>query len=77
MKDGNLIGEVSFINEGPATATVRAMEPTRYLSWSKQDLRGLLMRNPTMKFAMDTVFSKELSRKLARQNVSSLADPES
>lgn len=71
MKDGSLVGEVSFITQGPATATVRAMEPTRYLSWSKQDLRRLLMRNPTMKFAMDTVFSKELSKKLARPSVTS------
>jgi len=71
MKDGSLLGEVSFITEGAATATVRAVEPTRYLSWSKQDLRRLLSRNPSMKFAMHTVFSKELSKKLARSNVQS------
>src|SRR5882724_13012177 len=71
MKDGSLLGEVSFITEGAATATVRALEPTRYLSWSKQDLRRLLSRNPSMKFAMDTVFSKELSKKLARSSARS------
>jgi len=71
MKGGSLVGEVSFINQGPATATVRAKEPTRYLSWSKQDLRRLLIANPSMKIAMDTVFSKELSKKLARPLASS------
>lgn len=66
MKDGGLIGEISFISGGPATATVTAEEKTRYMAWSKDDLRSLLKRNPSMKSAMETVFSKELSRKLAR-----------
>ncbi len=70
MKDGSLVGEVSFITEGTATATVRALERTRYLSWSKEDMRRLLGRNPSMRFAMETLFSKELSKKLARPSIS-------
>ncbi len=73
MKDGGLIGEISYITGGPATATVRAQEPTRYLSWSKTDMRHLLNRNPSMRFAMETVFSKELSKKLVRSRPNTLA----
>ena len=66
MRDGTLIGEISFITGGSATATVRALEPTRYMAWPKDEMRRLLKRNPSMRFAMETVFSQELSRKLMR-----------
>jgi hypothetical protein len=64
LKDGSFIGEMSFITGGDATATVRAVEPTRYLSWSKADLQKLLNRNPSMRFAMQTVLSTDLTKKL-------------
>ena len=70
MKDGGLIGEISFITGGPATATVRALEKTRYVAWPKEEMRRLLNRNPSMRFAMDSVFSKELSKKLTRPRIS-------
>lgn len=64
LKDGSFIGEMSFITGGDATATVRAIEPTRYLSWSKADLKKLFNRNPSMLFAMQTVLSTDLTKKL-------------
>jgi hypothetical protein len=67
LKDGNFIGEVSFITEGTATATVRALEPTRYVAWPKAAVRSLLNRNPSMRFAMQSVLSTDLSKKLARR----------
>src|SRR5439155_5455498 len=38
LKDGNFIGEVSFITGGEATATVRALMPTRYIAWPKEEI---------------------------------------
>jgi CRP-like cAMP-binding protein len=70
MKDGSLIGEVSFITGGPATATVVALEPTRYMAWPKHEMRRLLNRNPSMRFAMESIFSKELIKKLVRPQTS-------
>ena len=70
LKDGSFIGEMSYITGGEATATVRAIKPTRYLSWSKEDLRNLLHRNPAMKFAMQSVFSTDLTNKLMRRSSS-------
>jgi hypothetical protein len=64
LKDGSFIGEMSYITGGAATATVRAVVPTRYLSWSKADLGQLFKRNPSMSFAMQTVLSTDLTRKL-------------
>ncbi len=63
-RDGTMIGEMSFIQGGNATATVRTARPTRCLVWPTSELRKLLQRNPTMDIAMNTVFSLGLARKL-------------
>lgn len=67
LRDGNFIGEVSFITEGAATATVRALMPTRYIAWPKTAVRALLNRNPSMRFAMQAMLSTDLSKKLMRR----------
>ena len=64
LKDGNFIGEVSFITGGAATATVRALMPTRYIAWPKEAISQLLNRNPSMRFAMQAMLSTDLSKKL-------------
>ncbi len=64
MKDGEIVGEMSFIGGNPATATVRTITPTRYVAWEQPALRALLARNPAMSSAMRSVFSVELTRKL-------------
>ena len=67
LKDGNFIGEVSFIGGGMATATVRTIEPTRYIAWPKTDLAELLKRNPTMKSGLQAMLSTDLSKKLSHR----------
>ncbi len=64
MKDGEIVGEMSFIGSRPASATVRAVTPTRYIAWLQPALRALLARNPAMSSAMSSVFSVELAKKL-------------
>ena len=64
LTDGNLVGEMSYVNEGVASATVRAIRPTRYLLWPKAELRQLLKRNPNMRYVMEQVFTGDLVRKL-------------
>ena len=67
LKDGNFIGEVSFITGGDATATVRALQPTRYIAWPKDAISQLLNRNPSMRFAMQSMLSTDLTKKLMRR----------
>lgn len=64
LKDGNFIGEVSFIAGGTATATVKALMPTRYIAWPKEEINQLLNRNPSMRFAMQAMLSTDLTKKL-------------
>ena len=66
-RDGTFVGEISFIKGGAATATVRTVVPTRYVSWPKEELRGLLRRNPSMAARLQTVFTEDLTRKLIVQ----------
>jgi Cyclic nucleotide-binding domain len=67
LKDGNFIGEVSFITGGTASATVRALTPTRYIAWPKTAVSALLNRNPSMRVAMQSLLSTDLSKKLMRR----------
>ena len=67
-RDGALIGEMSFIQGGDASATVTATVPCRYVFWPEEALRGLLRRNPNIDVAMKNVFSLDLTRKLTADN---------
>ncbi len=64
VRDGTLIGEMSYLRGGTATATVRVLRSVRVVSWPRSELRSLLKRNPTMDVAMHTVFSVDLVHKL-------------
>ena len=64
LRDGTFIGEMSYLQDSSATATVRTKRPTRYVAWPREDLRKLLKRNPTMDIAMSNLFQLDLARKL-------------
>ena len=64
LRDGTFIGEMSYLQNSNATATVRTKRPTRYVAWPREDLRKLLKRNPTMDIAMSKLFQLDLARKL-------------
>ncbi|MDP1880752.1 MAG: cyclic nucleotide-binding domain-containing protein [Parachlamydiaceae bacterium] len=61
---GNLLGEMSFVSGKPATATVRVVQPTRYIVWLQKDLEKLLHNNPEMLKSMQIVFNTDLIKKL-------------
>lgn len=65
VRDGSMIGEMSFLQGGAATASVTSTRPCRYVVWPKEKLRQLLKRNPSLDIAMKHVFSMDLTRKLA------------
>jgi hypothetical protein len=67
-RDGAMIGEMSFLQGGNATATVQAAQPCRCIVWPKEELKSLLKRNPTMDIAMNHVFSMDLTRKLSKRD---------
>jgi hypothetical protein len=67
LKDGNLVGEMSYFRGGRATATVRVLQPTRYLSWKKAKMDALSSRNPSMQATLRAVLSIDLANKLLKK----------
>lgn len=65
LKDGAFIGEMSFLTGNLPTATVKSTKETRYIAWSKEELRKLLNRNPSMWATLQGVLSADLTKKLA------------
>lgn len=68
VKDGAMIGEISYLRGGTATATVTTTNRCRLVTWHKAALRDLLRRNPSMDIAMRQAFSLDMTRKLAEQS---------
>ena len=62
--DNLLIGEISFSQDVPATATVHAHEGSVLISWPSKKLKRLLKRK-SLKAAFDALLSNDLADKLA------------
>jgi len=64
LTDGQFIGEMSFLTGESASATVSATEPTRYVAWSKNDLKYFLERNSHLSPSLQTIIGTDLVKKL-------------
>lgn len=62
---GDFIGEMSFLTEKPASASVVTSEPTRYLSFDTDILREHLEKNPQVRHALEASFNRDLVAKLS------------
>ena len=69
---GSYIGELTFFDSIPATATATAVEPTQCLIFSAQRLHDLLARKPEIQTAIVTSFSNDTRNKLINSNLASI-----
>ena len=58
MQPGTVVGEMAFVDGSPRSADVRANEACEIRVWARDDLRGLLKREP----AMSAVFHEWAAR---------------
>jgi CRP-like cAMP-binding protein len=63
---GAFIGEIAFLRDQPATATVTLEPGTRYVEWPAQALARLLDRHGALKIALDAIFNADMAAKVAR-----------
>ena len=63
-RDRQFVGEISYLTGGPATGTVEALEPTRYLFWERPFLEELMKKQPALYSAMLSGMSLDLITKL-------------
>ncbi|TNE86961.1 MAG: ATP-binding cassette domain-containing protein [Deltaproteobacteria bacterium] len=61
---GEVFGEMSFLEDKPVSADIRAADPSVCLRWSVSRLADMLARDP----ALDAMFSRALAVTLTRRN---------
>jgi len=65
LPQGNVIGEVSYRLECPASATVTSTESCMCLRWNQEELRSLCDKTLNIKRAVDNMLSSHMARKLS------------
>lgn len=65
---GQFIGEMACMTSGPASASVRLNQPTRYFRVPSEALRRLVRRNPDIAPHLDLAFSGNIRSKLMATN---------
>ena len=64
LKDGQFVGEMSFLTEKPATATCKVAHTTECLVWKQKEFKDLLKRNPSLYFTIQSLLSEQVSNNL-------------
>ena len=70
---GSYIGELTFLDKKPATATATVIEPTQCMVFSAKRLHNLLRRKPEIKTAIVTSFSNDTRDKLIQSNQANIS----
>lgn len=65
MQPGNFVGEVGFLTDSPASATVQVDAGTRYVVWDVARLHRLFKRQPALRNAMLAQINQDLALKVA------------
>ncbi len=68
LKDGQFIGEMSFLSNLPATADVVSLHPTELVVWKQKALKELVGRNPNLIFSLQAAMGAQLTLALKNKN---------
>ncbi|HAZ12165.1 MAG: hypothetical protein A2X86_01170 [Bdellovibrionales bacterium GWA2_49_15] len=68
LKNGDFIGEMSFLSGNLSSATVRTEVLSTLIIWRQQDLKELLRRNPSLLVEFNRTIEKQLTGKLINKN---------
>lgn len=60
------IGEVAFVTDHPASATVTLHPGGRYVIWEMTPLRRLLLRMPGIRIGLGAAFNRDMAEKVAK-----------
>ncbi len=62
LQPGQFIGSISYVTEEAAPANIVAIEPTRYVCWSKSELKDFMNKNPDLHTALETTLAVDLTK---------------
>ena len=68
LKDGQFVGEMSFLTEKVATASCIVKYEAQCLVWKQREFKNLLKRNPSLYFTIQSVLSAQVSDALVTKN---------
>lgn len=68
IRDGQFIGEMSFLTGQPTTADVVAVSDVEYVTWDKNKLNDIMRKNPEISADLQKIFNSDLINKLIKQN---------
>lgn len=66
VDSGVFVGEIAFLRQRPASATVTVKAGALYVSWAHNDLTRLQLKDPALKHAINAMLNSDLADKLAR-----------
>lgn len=72
LKDGQFIGEMSFISGLPASATVVASFETELVAWNQRDLKELKTKNPSLIYSLQGAMAYQLTSILKQKNLENI-----
>lgn len=64
LERGQFTGEVSFMSNAPASASVVARGEVRYLEWDREELEKLFKRRPSLRRYIYNLIGQQMARKL-------------
>ncbi|NNC89222.1 MAG: cyclic nucleotide-binding domain-containing protein [Akkermansiaceae bacterium] len=67
---GDFIGEMAYLSGNPASATVVAETPLRYILWTFEELGNLIEGDPEIRRGLEGALSENLIEKLMRHHAS-------
>ena len=62
---GIFLGEIAFLNNATASATVRLVEGAECVTWNSAELKALMRKDKAIDIAMRGIFNHDLAAKLA------------
>ena len=65
ISPGCFVGEVSFILQGNASATVAVLSGAKYMRWERYKLQALLHKNPDLRQSFEALIGRDMAAKVA------------
>ncbi len=60
------VGEVAFVTQRPASATVTLARGARVVTWEMGPLQRLLLRAPSLRIGLGAAFNRDMAEKVAK-----------
>lgn len=68
LKDGQFIGEMSFLSDGIASASIKTNVPTEVIIWNQLKLKDLMKRNPSIIYSLQSSMGEQMAKSLKEKN---------